>query len=142
MKILVVEDQVRLARIIKKGLTDRAYTVTCVTTCQQALDALCEASYDAIVLDIELPDGNGFDLLRTWREGGFNEPVLILSAHDTVQDRIKGLDLGADDYLPKPFSLEELLARVRSLLRRHTAAKRTLFEHRGLKLDLLSRSVY
>jgi DNA-binding response OmpR family regulator len=80
--------------------------------------------------------------LRQWRASGFNEPVLILSARDTVQDRIKGLDLGADDYLPKPFSLEELLARVRSLLRRHTAAKRTMFEHRGLKLDLLSRTVY
>ena len=142
MKILVVEDQVRLARFLKKGLTERAYMVTCVTTCQQALDALCETSYDAIVLDIELPDGNGFDLLRSWREGGFNEPVLILSAHDTVQDRIKGLDLGADDYLPKPFSLEELLARVRSLLRRQTGVKANVLELRGLRFDVLNRTVF
>jgi DNA-binding response OmpR family regulator len=113
-----------------------------VLSCGQARDALCETSYDAIVLDVGLPDGDGFELLRQWRASGFNEPVLILSARDTVQDRIKGLDLGADDYLPKPFSLEELLARVRSLLRRNTTAKRTLFEHRGLKLDLLTRSVY
>src|SRR5882724_9044590 len=141
MKILVVEDQVRLARFLKKSLTERAYMVTCVTTFEQALDALCETSYDAIVLDIELPDGNGFDLLRSWREGGFNEPVLILSARDTVQDRIKGLDLGADDYLPKPFSLEELLARVRSLLRRQTGAKANVLTHREICLDLAGHLV-
>lgn len=141
MKILIVEDQARLASFLEDSLSDRSYTVDCVSTCAAALDALCQTSYDAIILDVGLPDGNGFDLLRRWREAGFNEPVLILSARDTVRDRIKGLDLGADDYLPKPFSLEELLARVRSLLRRQTGAKKTVFEHRGLKLDLLSRTV-
>src|SRR5438270_4268014 len=124
-----------------KSLSDRAYTVKCAPNCAQARDALCESSYDAIVLDIGLPDGDGFELLRQWRAGGFNEPVLILSARDTVQDRIKGLDLGADDYLPKPFSLEELLARVRSLLRRQNAVKETVLEHHGIRLDLLGRSV-
>lgn len=142
MKILIVEDQARLASFLKKSLADHAYMADCVSTCAAALDALCQTSYDVIILDVGLPDGNGFDLLRQWREGGFNEPVLILSARDTVRDRIKGLDLGADDYLPKPFSLEELLARVRSLLRRQTGAKKTVFEHRGLKLDLLSRTVH
>jgi len=142
VKILIVEDQMRLADFLKKSLSERAYTVKCVPTCEEARDALCDSSYDAIVLDVGLPDGDGFELLRQWREGGFNEPVLILSARDTVQDRIKGLDLGADDYLPKPFSLEELLARVRSLLRRQTAVKKTTFEHRGLKLDLLSHTVH
>jgi DNA-binding response OmpR family regulator len=141
VKILIVEDQVRLADFLMKSLSGRAYTVKCALNCAQARDALCESSYDAIVLDIGLPDGDGFELLRQWRSGGFNEPVLILSARDTVQDRIKGLDLGADDYLPKPFSLEELLARVRSLLRRHTGTKKTVLEHRGLQLDLLSCSV-
>jgi two-component system copper resistance phosphate regulon response regulator CusR/two-component system response regulator QseB len=142
VKILIVEDQARLADFLKRSLSERSYTVKCVRSCGDARDALCETGYDAIVLDIGLPDGDGFELLRQWREGGFNEPVLILSARDTVQDRIKGLDLGADDYLPKPFSLEELLARVRSLLRRQTSVKKTVFEHRGLKLDLLSRTVH
>src|SRR5262249_20313105 len=142
MKILIVEDQARLASFLSKSLSDRSYTVECVSSCAAALDALCQTSYDAIILDVGLPDGNGFDLLRRWRDAGFNEPVLILSARDTVRDRIKGLDLGADDYLPKPFSLEELLARVRSLLRRQTAVKKTVFEHRGLKVDLLNRTVH
>jgi DNA-binding response OmpR family regulator len=142
VKILIVEDQPRLAEFLKKNLSERAYTVKTALNCAQARDALCETSYDAIVLDIGLPDGDGFELLRQWRAGGFNEPILILSARDQVQDRIKGLDLGADDYLSKPFSLEELLARVRSLLRRHTGTKKTLLEHRELKLDLLSCTVY
>lgn len=142
MKILIVEDQERLGRFVKQGLAEHAYTVSWVGTCREARDALCETSYDVIVLDLGLPDGDGLDLLREWRRSGFNEPVLILSARDTVQDRIKGLDLGADDYLPKPFSLEELLARVRSLLRRHSSAKETVLEHRGIKLDLLGHVVH
>jgi DNA-binding response OmpR family regulator len=142
VKILVVEDELRLASFLKKSLSDCAYMVHCVSSCAAALDALCQTSYDGIVLDIGLPDGNGFDLLRQWREAGFNEPILILSARDSVQDRIKGLNLGADDYLPKPFSVEELLARVRSLLRRQSGVKKTVFEHRGLRLDLLGRTVH
>jgi DNA-binding response OmpR family regulator len=102
---------------------------------------LCETGYDAIILDLGLSDGDGLDLLQEWRHGGFNEPVLILSARDSVQDRIKGLDFGADDYLAKPFSIEELLARVRSLLRRQSAVKDTVLEHRHLRLDLLGRIV-
>jgi DNA-binding response OmpR family regulator len=142
MKVLIVEDQRRLGQFLKQGLTERAYTVAWVRTCKEARDALAETSYDVIVLDLTLPDGDGLDLLRQWRKSGFNEPVLILSARDTLQDRIDGLDLGADDYLPKPFSLEELLARIRSLMRRQSAVKETVFEHRGIKLDLLSRTVY
>jgi two-component system copper resistance phosphate regulon response regulator CusR/two-component system response regulator QseB len=102
---------------------------------------LAESPYDAIVLDLGLPDGDGLQLLRDWRAAGFNEPVLILSARDALQDRVKGLNLGADDYLAKPFSLEELLARLRSLLRRQGSKKATVFEHRGIKLDLLARTV-
>ena len=141
VKILIVEDQARLAEFLRRGLSERAYTVTWAASCAAARDALCETHYDAIVLDLGLPDGDGLDLLREWRNSGFNEPVLILSARDALQDRIKGLDLGADDYLAKPFSLEELLARVRSLLRRQTSVKKTLLEHRNIKLDLLARTV-
>jgi DNA-binding response OmpR family regulator len=90
---------------------------------------------------LSLPDGDGLDLLRQWRKSGFNEPVLILSARDSLEDRVKGLNIGADDYLPKPFSLEELLARIRSLVRRQATVKHTLLEHAGIQLDLLGRTV-
>ncbi|MBX3749957.1 MAG: response regulator transcription factor [Opitutaceae bacterium] len=141
MKVLVVEDQRRLGQFLKKGLSEQSYTTTWVQTCAEARDALCETHYDGIILDLGLPDGDGLELLREWRKSGFNEPVLILSARDTVQDRVKGLDIGADDYLPKPFSLEELLARIRSLLRRKASSKEPVLEHRGVRLDLLTRSV-
>lgn len=141
MKILIVEDQRRLGQFLKKSLSERAYTVTWVQNCAEARDALCETSYDCVVLDLTLPDGDGLALLQEWRKSGFIEPVLILSARDAVQDRIKGLDFGADDYLPKPFSLEELHARIRSLLRRQVAVKETVLEHRGIKMDLLGRTV-
>jgi len=141
VKILIVEDQRRLGQFLKKSLTERSYTATWVQSCKEARDALCETNYDVIVLDLSLPDGDGLALLQEWRATGFNEPVLILSARDAVQDRIKGLDLGADDYLAKPFSLEELLARVRSLLRRQVSVKETVLEHRGIKMDLLGRTV-
>ncbi len=141
MKILVVEDQPRLGEFLRQGLGERTYTVSLAQTCAQARDALCESSCDAIILDLGLPDGDGLDLLREWRRCGFNEPVLILSARDSVEDRISGLDLGADDYLPKPFSLEELLAHVRCLLRRHSVVKQALIEHRGIRLDLAGHTV-
>jgi len=110
-------------------------------TCAEARDALADSPYDAVVLDLGLPDGDGFDLLREWRAAGFNEPVLILSARDAVEDRIRGLNLGADDYLPKPFSVDELIARLRSLLRRQGGVKATVLEHRGIRMDLLARTV-
>lgn len=141
MKILIVEDERRLGQFIKKGLMERSYTVTWVPNGRTARDALCETGYDVIILDLGLPDGDGLDLLREWRASGFNEPVLILSARDEVEDRVKGLDVGADDYLAKPFSLEELLARVRSLIRRQSATKETSLEHRNIRLDLLARTV-
>lgn len=141
MKVLIVEDQVRIGQFLKQGLQECRYTVTWVQTCADAEDALCNTAFDAIILDLSLPDGDGLDLLCRWRNTGNNEPVLILSARDTLADRIKGLDLGADDYLPKPFSIEEVLARIRSLVRRQSSAKQTLLEHNGIQLNLLARTV-
>ena len=141
MKILIVEDERKVAQFVERALTEQSYTVQVAGTCAAARDALAESAYDAIVLDIGLPDGDGLALLKQWRMGGFNEPVLILSARDAVTDRVHGLNVGADDYLSKPFSIDELLARVRSLLRRHSGMKTTALEHRGIRLDLLTREV-
>lgn len=141
MKILIVEDKRKVSQFIEQALTEMTYTVRVAGSCAAARDALAESPYDAIILDLGLPDGDGLDLLREWRAAGFNEPVLILSARDDVADRIRGLNLGADDYLAKPFSVDELLARIRSLLRRQQAAPRTtVLEHRGVRLDLLART--
>jgi two-component system copper resistance phosphate regulon response regulator CusR len=141
MKILIVEDERRVGRFIERALQEQSYTVRLVETCASARDALADSPYDAIVLDLGLPDGDGLELLREWRGSGFNEPVLILSARDAVEDRIHGLNIGADDYLSKPFSVDELVARLRSLLRRQSTAPRaTVLEHRGVRLDLLART--
>ncbi len=141
MKILVVEDERKVAAFVAQALAEQAYTTRVVGSCTAAREALANEPWDAVVLDLGLPDGDGLDLLETWRAAGFNEPVLILSARDAVADRIAGLNHGADDYLPKPFSVDELVARVRSLLRRHAGAKHTVLGHRGLRLDLLAREL-
>jgi DNA-binding response OmpR family regulator len=141
MKILVVEDDPRLSKFLRQGLSENSYTVGTAGSCAEASDALADTHYDAIVLDLTLPDGDGLDLITEWRSSGFNEPVLILSARDGLGDRIKGLNLGADDYLPKPFSLEELLARLRALIRRQSTHKQTVLERNGIRLDLLGHMV-
>ena len=141
MRILIVEDEQRVARFVEKGLNENAYTTAWARRCSEANDLLSEGEYDLIILDLGLPDGDGLDLLREWRRCGFSEPVLILSARDSLDDRVAGLNLGADDYLPKPFAFEELLARVRSQLRRTSGSKMTVMEHRGIRMDLLARSV-
>lgn len=143
MKVLIVEDERKLGQFIQKGLSEHSYTAQLAETAKAARNRLAESSYDVIVLDLGLPDGDGIDLLREWRAAGFREPVLILSARDAVADRIQGLNVGADDYLPKPFNFEELLARIRALIRRQAegAGKRTVLEHAGVRLDLLARTV-
>lgn len=140
MKILIVEDERRVGQFIERALQEQSHTTQLVSTCHDARDALAASACDAIILDLGLPDGDGLDLLQEWRRAGFNEPVLILSARDAVADRIRGLNLGADDYLPKPFSIDELLARVRSLIRRHAGTKQTILTHGTVRLDLLART--
>lgn len=140
MKILIVEDERKVGQFIERALSEQSYTVQLVRTCAAAKDALAESAFDAVILDLGLPDGDGLTLLREWRAAGFNEPVLILSARDAVEDRVKGLNLGADDYLSKPFSVDEVLARVRSLLRRQGGVKVTVLKHAGIELDLLART--
>jgi DNA-binding response OmpR family regulator len=140
VKILVVEDERRVGSFVEKALQEQSYTTRLVRTVAQARTVLSEDAYDVIILDLGLPDGDGLDLLREWRRHGFTEPVIILSARDAVQDRIQGLNLGADDYLPKPFAVDELLARIRSVLRRQTPAKTTTLVHGDIRMDLLART--
>lgn len=140
MRVLLVEDEKRVAGFIIKGFRENASNVSWAQTCAEASDFLAEGEYDLIVLDLGLPDGDGLDLLHSWRQAGFDEPVVILSARDSVDDRIKGLNWGADDYLPKPFSFGELLARARSLVRRQNKTRQTVFRYRNITLDLLARN--
>lgn len=140
MKVLIVEDDPNVGAFVSAALAEATYTVQLVKSCAAARDALAGDKFDAVVLDLGLPDGDGLLLLREWRAAGFNEPVIILSARDAVADRVQGLNLGADDYLAKPFSFDELLARLRSLIRRQATAKQTVLEHRGVRLDLLART--
>lgn len=141
MKVLLVEDDFKIGRFVEKGLRENAYTVVWRRSVEEANDAISESGFDLVILDLGLPDGDGLELLRDWRRCGFNEPILILSARDSVEDRVSGLNIGADDYLPKPFSFEELLARVRSLFRRQGDVRKTVLEHRGIRMDLLSHTV-
>ncbi|MDQ8202257.1 response regulator transcription factor [Pelagicoccus sp. SDUM812003] len=140
MRILIVEDESRVARFIEKGFRENAYATSWARSCAEASDLLSEGEYDLIVLDLGLPDGDGLTLLKEWRDCGFEEPVVILSARDSVADRVSGLNLGADDYLPKPFSFDELLARARSLMRRQGKVRQTILRYRNVTLDLLART--
>jgi len=118
MRLPIVEDDARLSRVLVKGLRENAYAVDHATDGVQALDLAAINPYDGIVLDVGLPDQSGFAVCRSLRADGTTTPILILTARDAVEDRVTGLDAGADDYLTKPFDFAELLARLRALLRR------------------------
>ena len=123
MKLLVVEDEAPSAAALKRGLGEEGFAVDVVTNASAADEAVAVYEYDSIILDVRLPGGDGFSLCRRWRERGLTTPILFLTACDDIADRVRGLDLGADDYLVKPFAFAELLARVRALVRRGPAAQ-------------------
>ena len=118
MRILVVEDQSKVAQFIVNGLQEEGYSVDCVSRGDEVESTLARERYDLVVLDVLLPGKNGIDVARDLREHGNRIPILMLTAQDQLKDRVQGLDAGADDYLVKPFAFEELLARIRALLRR------------------------
>ncbi len=140
MRVLVVEDEKRIARFLKKGLEEESYAVDVATDGPSALDWVAGAQYDVILLDIMLPGLNGFEVCRILRERGVATPILMLTARDEVDDRVTGLDVGADDYLPKPFAFKELLARIRALTRRMTtvATPSTTLQLADLSLDTIT----
>lgn len=141
MKLLIVEDQNQLRAILKKRLNEAGYILDEAADGETALDLIEYSDYDAVILDIMIPKINGLELLRTIRANKDTTPVLLLTARDTIQDRVLGLDLGADDYLVKPFAFEELLARIRSLLRRRESKIETILTLGDLSLNRTSKEV-
>ncbi len=135
MRVLVVDDQVRMAGLIKRGLEEEGYAVDVVGDGTDAVWMATENAYDAIVLDVMLPGIDGFEVCRRIREAQQWAPVLIVSARSEVDDRVKGLDVGADDYLVKPFSFVELAARLRALTRRGKQERPALLQVGDLRLD-------
>ena len=135
MRILLVEDEKKVASFIKKGLEEEFYSVDVAHDGKEGLQLAMVEEYDLIILDIMLPLKDGFTVLKELRNEKVSIPVLFLTAKDTLPDKVQGLDLGADDYLPKPFAFEELLARVRALLRRTTAEKNLVLKVLDLSLD-------
>src|SRR5580658_6352661 len=118
MRILLVEDDSRIARFVAKGLREQAYAVDLATNGEEALYQASVNSYDLAILDVMIPAPDGFEVCRRLRESGLRLPILILTARDATDDRVRGLNTGADDYMTKPFEFRELLARLRALLRR------------------------
>jgi len=142
MRILIVEDEPKLARLLARGLREEGHASDVAATGEEALWMAEAAPYDAIVLDVMLPGLDGFAVCRTLREREVWTPVLMLTARDAVEDRIEGLDTGADDYLLKPFAFAELLARLRALVRRGPVERPSVLEVGALRLDPATRQVW
>ena len=141
MRLLVVEDDARLAAVLRQGLSEHGFTVDAASEGAAGLALAVSNDYDAILLDVMLPGKNGFDVLRELRQRGRRAPVLMLTARSSVEDRVQGLDLGADDYLPKPFDFNELLARVRAITRRPAVEPVTVLKVADLEMDPQRREV-
>ena len=142
MRILVVEDEKKVASFIKKGLEEEFYSVDVAFDGKEGLRLALSEEYDLIILDLMLPFKDGLTILKEIREEKIFTPVLILTARDTIQDKVTGLDSGADDYLAKPFSFEELLARIRALLRRNSIDKNNMLKAGDLKLDTQAHKAF
>jgi DNA-binding response OmpR family regulator len=145
MRILVVEDEERVAAFVKRGLEEEHYAVDVAGDGQTGLEAACAGEYDAILLDVLMPMMNGLEVLREIRARGIICPIMMLTVRGSVEDKVDGLDAGADDYLPKPFAFAELLARVRAMTRRattlQTSASPDILEAHGLRMDRPQRRV-
>lgn len=141
MRILVVEDQIKMANFIKRGLTEAGYSVAIAESGESAEAMFADNHFDLIILDINLPGQSGLDTARHFRQDGFTGPILVLTALGTTRDKVHGLDAGADDYLTKPFEFDELLARIRALLRRHSGDLNTALKFSDLEMDLAARKV-
>jgi len=141
VRVLVVEDEAPMAGVLRRGLEEEGLAVDVASTAQDGAWFAEENEYDAIVLDLVLPDGTGFDVLSELRKMGRWAPVLFLTARDAVEDRVRGLDFGADDYLTKPFAFEELLARLRALMRRGAKERPSVLRVGDLVLDPATREV-
>jgi len=142
MRVLVVEDELRMASLIRRGLVKEGLAEDIAPNGEEALVSARASDYDAIVLDVMLPGINGFETCRRLREGGIWAPVLMLTARDSVEDRVAGLDTGADDYLVKPFAFAELLARLRALARRGDSERPAVLSLGDLRLDPATREVW
>src|SRR2546423_6571041 len=142
MRVLIVEDEVKMASLIRRGLREEGLSADVAIKGEDALGMAAATDYDAIVLDVMLPGIDGFETSRRLRADGVWSPVLMLTARDAVEDRITGLDGGADDYLTKPFSFAELLARLRALARRGPVERPAVLQVGNLRLDPAARRVW
>ncbi len=141
MKILVIEDEVEISRNIQEFFESENFVVETALDYQSALSKLLQYQYDCVLLDLMLPGGNGLDLLKTLKKEQKQQSVLILSAKDAVEDKVSGLNFGAEDYLAKPFHLAELLARVKAIIRRQSTSHDYILRYKSLSVDLENRSV-
>ncbi|MBA6342472.1 response regulator transcription factor [Colwellia sp. MB02u-10] len=141
MKILLVEDEQKIADFICEGMQTKNVTVTHCADGNQGYEVASKNTFDIIILDIMLPGRDGLDILRSIRQMGIDTPVILLTARNELGDRVQGLDMGADDYLAKPFYVEELNARIQALLRRHAGTQQHVIEVGSLQLDCINRSI-
>lgn len=141
MKVLLIEDEVKVAHFISLGLEEEGYGIDVAHDGKQGLEFIGQFTYDIVLLDLMIPEIGGLDLLRHMRTRGIDTPVLIITAKSSKEDVVKGLDTGSDDYLTKPFSFEELLARMRALLRRRKKAEANIVEYRDMALNPYTRKL-